>query len=52
MGPEYATGAQEVEDGLRKVADELDGVDPPEDVARPTAVSSPRSAGSRTNSAR
>ena len=32
-GPEYATGAQEAEDGLRKVADELDGVDPPEDVA-------------------
>ena len=32
-GPESATGAQEVEDGLRKVADELDGVDPPDDVA-------------------
>ena len=32
-GPEYATGAQEAEDGLRKVADDLDGVDPPEDVA-------------------
>jgi hypothetical protein len=32
-GPEYAAGAQEVRDGLRKVADDLDGIDPPEDVA-------------------
>ena len=32
-GPQYATGAREAEDGLRKVADDLDGLDPPEDVA-------------------
>jgi hypothetical protein len=32
-GPQYASGAEQVEDGLRNVADDLDGVDPPEDVA-------------------
>ena len=32
-GPQYATGAEDVENGLRKVAGDLDGIDPPEDVA-------------------
>jgi hypothetical protein len=32
-GPEFVTGVQEVQDGLREVADDLDSVDPPEDVA-------------------
>ena len=32
-GPEFVTGVQEVQDGLRKVADDLDSVNPPEDVA-------------------
>ena len=32
-GPQFVTGVQEVQDGLRKVADDLDSVDPPEDVA-------------------
>ena len=32
-GPEYVTGVQETQDGLRKAADDLDSIDPPEDVA-------------------
>jgi hypothetical protein len=32
-GPQFVTGVQEIQKGLRKVADDLDSVDPPEDVA-------------------
>jgi hypothetical protein len=32
-GPQFVTGVQQTQDGLRKVADDLDGLDPPEDVA-------------------
>jgi hypothetical protein len=32
-GPDYATGVQDAQDGMRKVADDLDGISPPEDVA-------------------
>jgi hypothetical protein len=32
-GPQYITGVEEIQAGLRKVADDLDDLDPPEDVA-------------------
>jgi hypothetical protein len=31
-GPQYKAGAEDVQDGLRQAADDLDGVNPPEDV--------------------
>lgn len=31
-GPEYVAGVEQVQAGLRKAADDLDGVNPPEDV--------------------
>jgi hypothetical protein len=32
-GPEYVDGVQEAQNGLRKAADDLDSIDPPEDAA-------------------
>jgi cytochrome c556 len=32
-GPEFVTGVEEVQQAMRDVADDLDGVDPPKDVA-------------------
>jgi hypothetical protein len=31
-GPQFAAGVEQVQDGMRKVADDLDGLNPPEDV--------------------
>jgi hypothetical protein len=32
-GPEYVNGVEQVQDALHRVADDLDGINPPEDVA-------------------